>query len=95
MEEGGIYPWTHTVYQALCQSLLQCKNFKVRINACLAISTPEREDQYGDKKQLHTIVKSITDAWDICQEKTDYNELKYNHQLEHQVRKYQKHMMVT
>ncbi|KAI8884495.1 hypothetical protein K501DRAFT_247598 [Backusella circina FSU 941] len=91
MEEGGIYPWTHTVYQALCQSLLCCKNFKVRINACLAISTPEREDQYGDKKQLFAIVKSVTDAWDTCQEKTDYKELKYKEQLEEQIIESLKH----
>lgn len=80
---GGIYPWTHTLYQALVQSLLDCKNFKVRINACLAMTTPTKEDQYGDK--LPVIIKSILDAWEICQQSVDYNEIKYKKQLEQQI----------
>ncbi len=81
--EGGIYPWTHSLYQALIQSLIQCKNFKVRINACLAITTPLKEEQYGDK--LPIIIKSILEAWKICQQNQEYKEIKYKNQLEQQV----------
>ncbi|CEP10827.1 hypothetical protein [Parasitella parasitica] len=83
-KEGGIYPWTHTVYQSLIHSLLHCKNFKVRINACLALTTPKRQDQYGGKLVL--IVKSILEAWDVCEKNTEYKEIKYKQQLEQQIK---------
>ena len=67
------------------QSLLHCKNFKVRINACLAMTTPTEKDQYGD--QLPSIVKSIVEAWEICQQNTEYKEIKYKQQLQQQVKK--------
>ncbi|EPB90414.1 hypothetical protein HMPREF1544_02780 [Mucor circinelloides 1006PhL] len=83
-KEGGVYPWTHTLYQSLIHSLLNCKNFKVRINACLALTTPKQQDQYGDKLTL--IVKSILEAWDVCQKNTEYKEIKYKQQLEQQIK---------
>lgn len=83
MDGGGVYPWTHTLYQSLIQSLLQCKNFKVRINACLALTTAKNQNQYGDKMTL--IVKSILEAWEICQKNQEYKEAKYKQQLEKQV----------
>jgi hypothetical protein len=82
-QEGGIYPWTQTLFQSLIKALLQCKNFKVRINACLAITTPRQVDQYGDNLPL--IIKSILEAWDICQQNQEYKEIKYKQQLERQV----------
>lgn len=86
MKQGGIYPWTQSLFQALIQSLIHCKNFKVRINACLAMTTPLKRDQYGDKLPL--IIKSILDAWDTCQENKEYKEIKYKNQLEQQVCRY-------
>ncbi|KAG1453298.1 hypothetical protein G6F55_008215 [Rhizopus delemar] len=83
MNEGGIYPWTQTIYEALIQSLLQCKNFKVRINACLALSTPKSREKYGNK--LEMIMSSISEAWKKCQENEGYSEIKYRNQLESQV----------
>ncbi|KAI8640594.1 armadillo-type protein [Parasitella parasitica] len=82
-KEGGIYPWTHTLYQSLIHSLLHCKNFKVRINACLALTTPKQRDQYGDK--LVKIVESILEAWSVCEKNAEYKEIKYKQQLEQQV----------
>jgi hypothetical protein len=83
--EGGIYPWTQTLFQALISALIQCKNFKVRINACLAMTTPSKQEQYGDKLPL--IIKSILEAWEICQQNQEYKEIKYKNQLEQQVNK--------
>ncbi|CAO3627309.1 unnamed protein product [Mucor fragilis] len=83
-KEGGVYPWTQTLYQSLIHSLLSCKNFKVRINACLALTTPKQQDQYGDKLTL--IVKSIVEAWDVCQKNSEYKEIKYKQQLEQQIK---------
>ncbi|KAI8348267.1 armadillo-type protein [Blakeslea trispora] len=81
-KEGGLYPWTHSLYSALIHALTDCKNFKVRINACLALTAAQREIQYGDK--LAVIAKSIIDAWDHCQTNTAYKEIKYKQQLEQQ-----------
>lgn len=85
IEGGGIYGWTGSLYQALVQSLVHCKNFKVRINACLAMTCPNRCEMYGDK--LPVIIQSILDAWEICQKHDDYKEIKYKNQLEEQVKK--------
>lgn len=86
MEGGGIYPWTQSLFMALTQSLIHCKNFKVRINACLAMTQPNQREQYGDKLPL--IVQSILDAWDICQMHNDYKEIKYKNQLQEQASLY-------
>ncbi|KAI7902841.1 armadillo-type protein [Cokeromyces recurvatus] len=83
---GDIYPWTNPLYQALIKALLHCKNFKVRINACLALTTPKKKSDYGN--QLPIIVESILEAWKICQENHGYKEVKYKEQFEHQVRNY-------
>ncbi|KAI8994959.1 armadillo-type protein [Pilobolus umbonatus] len=83
MKGGGLYPWTSLVYHALIQSLVQCKNFKVRINACLALNAPNHQSQYGDKLEL--IVDNILIAWDICQNNHEYKEIKYKEQLEEQI----------
>ncbi|KAI8330801.1 armadillo-type protein [Choanephora cucurbitarum] len=82
-QEGGLYSWTHSLYNALIHALVDCKNFKVRINACLALTAAKREAQYGDK--LPVIAKSILDAYDNCQTNTAHKEMKYKQQLEQQV----------
>ncbi|KAI9263034.1 armadillo-type protein [Sporodiniella umbellata] len=81
--DRGVYPWTQTVYDALIKSLLSCKNFKVRINACLALSTPASREKYGNK--METIISSISEALKKCQENEEYTEIKYRNQLEEQV----------
>ncbi|KAI8082570.1 armadillo-type protein [Gilbertella persicaria] len=85
IEGGGLYPWTHTLYTALMHALVACKNFKVRINACRALTAPEKQIQYGDK--LDVIIQSMIEAWDICQQHTDCKEMKYKQQLEQQASK--------
>lgn len=82
-EEGRVYPWTHHVYEALTQSLVECKNYKVRINACLALSIPKSKEKYGNK--LEMILSCIKEAWNKCQASDEYSELKYKTQLENQV----------
>lgn len=81
--DKGIYPWTQSIYDTLTKSLLQCKNFKVRINACLALSTPTSREKYGNK--LDVIISSISEALKKCQESEEYTEIKYKRQLESQV----------
>ncbi|KAF7722562.1 HEAT repeat-containing protein 6 [Apophysomyces ossiformis] len=86
MERGGLFPWTNGLYSALCQSLTQCKNFKVRINACLALAAPMERDRYGDPRQLGAVVDGILTSWDACEnEETDYQEVRYKEQLKNQI----------
>ncbi|CAO3699713.1 unnamed protein product [Rhizopus stolonifer] len=87
--DKGIYPWTQSIYDTLTKSLLQCKNFKVRINACLALSTPTSREKYGNK--LDMIVSSISEALKKCQESEEYTEIKYKRQLESQIEASLKH----
>ncbi|KAI8987688.1 armadillo-type protein [Mycotypha africana] len=82
----SVYPWTHMVFSSLMDALLNCKNYKVRINACLALSTPKLPEQYGD--QLTSIVSAILKAWDRLlkdDEQGSFNEIKYKEQLKKQV----------
>ncbi|KAG0177249.1 HEAT repeat-containing protein 6 [Apophysomyces sp. BC1021] len=93
MEDGDVFPWTSALYIALCQSLTQCKNFKVRINACLALSTPSHRDRYGDPSQFGMIINAIKDAWTACDsEETEFQENRYKEQLKDQLVTALKHM---
>ncbi|CDH49671.1 heat repeat-containing protein 6 [Lichtheimia corymbifera JMRC:FSU:9682] len=82
---GDPYPWTKAIYTALIHSLLQCRNFKVRINACLALATPTRRDQYGSS--FDAVVQAILAAWDACHQEDDtFQEYRYREQLKEQVK---------
>ena len=81
---GDPYPWTKAIYTALIHSLLQCRNFKVRINACLALATPTCRDQYGSS--FDAVVQAILAAWDACHQEDDtFQEYRYREQLKEQV----------
>ncbi|KAI7862931.1 armadillo-type protein, partial [Spinellus fusiger] len=77
------YAWTSNFYQALCMSLTQCKNFKVRIHACLALTTPSLYTQYGSSQQILIIVEAILETHRACSEDkdTEFQELGYKQQL--------------
>ncbi|KAI8144022.1 armadillo-type protein, partial [Fennellomyces sp. T-0311] len=84
---GDGYPWTEAVYGALVQSMRQCRNYKVRINACLALATPSGRDKYG--RQFEMVVAAVLGAWEACHkdEESEFQELRYREQLKDQVRK--------
>ncbi|KAI9031530.1 armadillo-type protein [Phycomyces nitens] len=83
MNREQMYPWTTGFYRALCLALTQCKNFKVRINACLALTRPSLQAQYGSPDQLKTIVSSVLEAYKTCldDKETEFQELGYKDQL--------------
>ncbi|KAI9310898.1 armadillo-type protein [Dichotomocladium elegans] len=82
---GDPYPWTGTLYNALIQSLLHCRNFKVRINACLALCAPTERRKYGDR--FCAVAQAIAEALDSCHQEDDsFQEYRYREQLKEQVR---------
>ncbi|KAI9247652.1 armadillo-type protein, partial [Phascolomyces articulosus] len=80
------YPWTDTLYHALIQSVRQCRNYKVRINACRALATPQERRKYG--KQFEAVTQSILSAWEAChkEEENEFQEFRYKDQLKDQVK---------
>ncbi|ORY95566.1 armadillo-type protein, partial [Syncephalastrum racemosum] len=78
------FPWTAGLYAALIQSLLHCRNYKVRIHACMALATPTSLDKYGD--QYPAVQKAIASAQQACSEEQEgeYQEYRYKEQLEAQ-----------
>ncbi|KAI8099098.1 armadillo-type protein, partial [Halteromyces radiatus] len=92
-EDQQEYPWTRIVFQTLTNAL-QCKNYKVRINACLALATPHQRSFYGH--HLVPIYHALMSAWSICHDPnatTEYQEYKYQDQLKTQVQKNKKKIM--
>ncbi|CAG8857514.1 29724_t:CDS:1, partial [Gigaspora margarita] len=62
------------------------KNFKVRINASLALATPTTRDKYGDIttfiKILQAVVTSLENIDNLAG--TGFSEVKYQEQLKNQ-----------
>ncbi|ORY99820.1 armadillo-type protein, partial [Absidia repens] len=86
LQQQQEYTWTATVYCALIHAVTKCKNYKVRINACLALATPHRRSLYG--RHLQTIFQAILSTWHTCHDPNitaDFQEYKYQEQLNHQV----------
>jgi hypothetical protein len=81
------YPWTATLFRALTHALTQCKNYKVRINAALALATPHQSAQYGH--HLATVYHTVLSTWHDCQDPnatTEFQEYKYQEQMKDQVK---------
>ncbi|RHZ85019.1 hypothetical protein Glove_73g36 [Diversispora epigaea] len=75
--------WSTLLYESLIRVVQTSKNFKVRINACLALATPMTREKYGDItilcKILHAIVSSIENVDNLSN--TGFCEVKYQDQL--------------
>ncbi|CAG8515802.1 5172_t:CDS:10 [Diversispora eburnea] len=75
--------WSTLLYESLIRVVQTSKNFKVRINACLALATPMTRVKYGDItilcKILHAIVSSIENVDNLSN--TGFCEVKYQDQL--------------
>ncbi|KAI9497178.1 armadillo-type protein [Zychaea mexicana] len=80
------HPWTDALYHALIQSVRQCRNYKVRINACLALAAPQERSKYG--QQFDAVVQAVLGAWEAChkEEENEFQEYRYKEQLKDQVR---------
>ncbi|KAF9556114.1 HEAT repeat-containing protein 6 [Mortierella alpina] len=77
--------WTHDVYGALLQAIQQSKNFKVRINACAALTVPKTRAKYGDpilfRKMVQVLMLAVKNL-DEEQGEHEFGEFQYRGQLE-------------
>ncbi|XP_070572306.1 HEAT repeat-containing protein 6-like isoform X2 [Ptychodera flava] len=81
----GSAPWTAAVYDALLAVVTDCKNFKVRINAGLALAIPTSREKFGDVSQYCKIWKCLVDALEASEKVTDFSEFKYRENLRDQL----------
>ncbi|KAF0524602.1 ARM repeat-containing protein [Gigaspora margarita] len=79
--------WSVQLYDALIKAVQTSKNFKVRINASLALATPTTRDKYGDIttfiKILQAVVTSLENIDNLAG--TGFSEVKYQEQLKNQL----------
>lgn len=77
------------VVNALCSAVKDCKNFKVRINAALALTTPHQRCQYGDAVMYSVVWKGLIDALGTAEDISDYIDFRYRDSLTDQVNSFQ------
>ncbi|KAI8361925.1 armadillo-type protein [Mortierella sp. GBAus27b] len=83
--DSSMVSWTRDVYGALLQAIQHSKNFKVRINACAALTVPKTRAKYGDQAMLRKMVEVLMTAvqnLDHDQGEHDFSEFQYRDQLE-------------
>lgn len=71
------------VLQALCLLVVRSSNFKVRTNACTALSCIAARKNYG--AQYLTVWRAVLDGLDNAQNTTDFHEVKHQDGLLEQV----------
>nr|XP_039257889.1 HEAT repeat-containing protein 6-like isoform X1 [Styela clava] len=79
----GNTKWTDHIYQALCNSVTSCKNFKVRIKAALALSTPVKRDQFGS--MFSEIYRSLIHGFEDSDMAANFTEYKFRDTLQEQL----------
>ena len=73
------------VIGVLCSAVRDCKNFKVRINAALALTTPHKRCQYGDAAMFLVVWKGLMEALETAEDISDYIDFRYRDSLTDQV----------
>ena len=73
------------VLTALSQVVKDCKNFKVRINASLALSVPLQRQHYGEVALYVTVWQSLVESLKTAEDITDFAEFRYRDSLTEQV----------
>ncbi|KAL7049255.1 hypothetical protein ACKWTF_003643 [Chironomus riparius] len=82
--EAGIKVlWQESVFNALCSIIENSPNFKVRTNACLALTTPQNRKDY--EKYFSTIWNCLLVALEQSNNLTDFNEYKHRDALQDQL----------
>ena len=69
--------WLADMFSSLCNAVKDCKNFKVRINAALALSVPKERGFYGSTDQFLAIWQSLFIGLQNAEIVTDFSEVKY------------------
>lgn len=74
-----LLPTVPSLLQNLCTIVISCNNFKVRINACLALSSIKQRKMYGS---LYIFVwQSLLEGLDNAANMPDFSEFKHQHGL--------------
>ncbi|KAF8969068.1 HEAT repeat-containing protein 6 [Entomortierella lignicola] len=83
--ESDMVSWTRDVYNALLQAIQKSKNFKVRINACAALTVPKTRAKYGDQAMIRRMIQVLMTAVQYLDEEQgehEFGEFQYRGQLE-------------
>ena len=73
------------LYTALTRMVHDCRNFKVRINAAVALEVPRERHHYGNPVLYSATWESLIKALRVSANATDFAEYKYQDNLVEQV----------
>ncbi|KAG9303110.1 hypothetical protein G9A89_005068 [Geosiphon pyriformis] len=92
----GFNHWTSPLYDSLTKAVRSAKNFKVRINACLALSIPTKRENFGDMKMFCKIFEAIVLALENVDSmgESSFQEFKYQEQLRLQLLETYQHLVL-
>ena len=76
------------VLGVLCGVVRDCKNFKVRINAAVALSSPQLRAQYGPTPGYVRVWEGMIDAFSTAEDISDFIDSRYRNTLTDQVNSY-------
>ncbi|CAG8564763.1 9383_t:CDS:10 [Ambispora gerdemannii] len=90
----GINDWTTSLYDSLSKVVRSAKNFKVRINACLALSMPNSREKFGNVGMFSRIFEVIVVALENADNmnETGFEEYKYQENLKSQLLETYEHL---
>lgn len=77
------FNWQNIVYPSLTKLIKNCSNFKVRINAAIALGVPSKREHY--EKYFHVIWTALLEALQQSDHMIDYNEYQHRDNLVEQV----------
>ena len=77
--------WINEILTALAQALRDCKNFKVRIGAAVALSTLKERVNYGTTDQYFEILSMVVEALQSSEELSDFTEFKFKDTLQEKI----------
>ncbi|XP_058066119.1 HEAT repeat-containing protein 6 [Anopheles bellator] len=81
---GWCAAWQKRVFPALCEVVVNCPNFKVRINAAQALTAPDRRSYYGGSHFI-AVWTALLQALEQSDNLLDYNEYKRRDTLQQQL----------
>ncbi|XP_052270212.1 HEAT repeat-containing protein 6-like isoform X2 [Dreissena polymorpha] len=81
----GQAPWNADVLGVLCSVIRDCKNFKVRINAAIGLSSPRKRAQYGAPATYCRVWVGIIEAFETAEDIADYIDFRYRDNLIEQI----------
>ncbi|KAL4223144.1 HEAT repeat-containing protein 6 [Mactra antiquata] len=77
--------WNVDILRVLCTVVKDCKNFKVRINAAMALSSPQYRELYGDTITYCNVWSGVVDAFNTAEEIDEFVNFKYRDNLVEQL----------